>query len=633
MLQLSPVKIAKESPIKVNFISNKTERKPNYCLYCGLNKSNNIRQHLLSKHSSEKEMKVASESSKEEKSKIWSSIVRRGNEKHNQTVIDTKAGALLPAKRSRVKKRPALIKCEICSLMFARNHFFTRHLPLCKKKNAEAIALALKEASAASAQTELTGTLVDVRQLNIAAKSLRELKGSYGTTARKILNGMRDKEKKIEEFLCLDDRTVRQMVKDFSLDHESGNNKLQILRKQVRLLHGLYSAFKNHPEISSSSDFKLQDIVRRKVWQGDNEERVELNVDRIVSVILDLCGGTEESNRFERPNDVMSLTSMVRKIAVTVKFTMGYSQAETEFWNVESTHMVDYLSSRRYRGFTTNRAGLQKRLEEKLQKIHIEPEDFVLYCDFLENNCTILYEKLMRTDQTGTELKKAYQALAKHHSLLFCAFNAKRSSEPNYITLTDYAAIDNFSDGTNNLLKTPIQRELAGRFLIISHIGKGTQKVMSLIKQSWNKYLLALTDPEIRMAASIPLDCKYMYGSLSKENPIDPRYIQEKVAVQCGAKHPEHLRSRYIRTTFASTIGKMNITYPAKKMLCLLMGHTMGVHDKFYELPTGLGFSLLMGRALEIFSAGKVDDFQGKSLEEVADIRDPIMAPPNPADE
>lgn len=602
-------------------------------MYCGLNKSNNIRQHLAAKHFSEEEMKKASQSSKEEKSKILSSIVRRGNEKHNQTVIDKKSGALLPAKRSRVTKRPALIKCEICSLMLARNHFFTRHLPKCKEKHAEEIALALKEASAASVATELTGTLVDVRKLNIAAKSLQELKGSYGKTARHILNGMRDKDKKYEEFLCLDDRTVRQMVMDFSLDHESGNNKLQILRKQIRLLHGLYDAFKNHPEMSSSSDFKLQDIVRRKVWQGDNEDRVESGVERIISVILFLCGGSEDSNRFERPNDVMALTSMVRKIAFTVMFSMGYSEADTIFWTAEGNHLVAYLENRRYRGYTTNRAGLQKRLEEKLQKIHIEPEDFVLYCDYLEDNCTMLYEKLIKNVQTESGVKKAYQALAKHHSLLFCAFNAKRSSEPNYITLTDYFQIDSFSEGTNSLLKTPIQRELAGRFLIISHIGKGTQKVMSLVKQSWVKYLDALTNPEIRRAAGIHLDCKYMYGSHSKETPIDPRYVQSKVAVECGAKIPEHLRSRYIRTTFASTIGKLNITYPAKKMMCLLMGHTMGVHDKFYELPTGLGFSLLMGRALEIFSAGKVDDFQGKSLEEVADIRDPIMAPPDPADE
>lgn len=77
---------------------------------------------------------------------------------------------------------------------------------------------------------------------------------------------------------------------------------------------------------------------------------------------------------------------------------------------------------------------------------------------------------------------------------------------------------------------------------------------------------------------------------------------QTAQAIDCSSKHPEHLRSHYIRTSFATSIGKLNTRYSAEKMLCLMMDHIMQVH----EPPLGTKIEMM-------FPARKVADIQTMS--------------------
>jgi hypothetical protein len=150
-----------------------------------------------------------------------------------------------------------------------------------------------------------------------------------------------------------------------------------------------------------------------------------------------------------------------------------------------------------------------------------------------------------------------------------------------------------------------------------------------LVKREWRKILEVLADPEIRKEAGIPETCPYLYGSTSSTGKaLDNRHLQEKIASSCGAQKPHLLRSRYIRTTFATTLGRLKLSHQALQMLCLLMGHSMGTHMAAYDLPTGLNFTLLIGTALDIFDDGTVNTHKGATLEDMAKL--PQAPPPPP---
>ena len=59
---------------------------------------------------------------------------------------------------------------------------------------------------------------------------------------------------------------------------------------------------------------------------------------------------------------------------------------------------------------------------------------------------------------------------------------------------------------------------------------------------------------------------------------MDVRGPQKAAAEACLAEKPDDLRARAIRTTFATTLGQMQLSGLAKEDLCPLMGHSITVH-------------------------------------------------------
>jgi hypothetical protein len=209
--------------------------------------------------------------------------------------------------------------------------------------------------------------------------------------------------------------------------------------------------------------------------------------------------------------------------------------------------LIDYLDCRRWRMYTTRRAGYQKRLNQTLHKVHVSSQDLDLYRNYLSTNCDFHLQNL----QIGVNVPNAYKLLAFYHSLLFGCFNARRATEPSNILLDEYENRNNYS-GSNSEVLNDFQKALAKQYDCITSRGKVSQNVMSMSKIEWRKYVDVMTDEKIRTAADIPKSCKYMYGNQRGNKPIDNRPTQEKAARECGAENPNHIRARYIRTTFAN---------------------------------------------------------------------------------
>jgi hypothetical protein len=624
-LPLTPKKRVKASPVKVFTTSDdSTGRKPNFCFYCDENKSNNIRVHLESKHSSEEEMQKAHDTlDKEYTKKMINALVTLGNQKHNKLVLENKAGILLPAKRSKTTRRDVLMQCFRCNKMLSPKHF-NRHQKKCKIRKAPSTPQKYMRQSSPSKKA----AVVNVKGINLTAKNPQGLASNYAETVRLILHNMRDPDKEIENFLNRDDDVIAEMVQSFVTDHEGSNNYFPIVRRQIRLLMGLVKAFESDPSIAGQVT-KLRDLIRREIWQGNEVNRPNIgSMDRVTEIVVELSGGTENGVDFQKPNDVMSYSSILRQLIHCVRFSRLGDGSDRPYWEHECDQFLNYIDSKKWSRYTTKRAGAQKRRNQKINKIYVDLDDLALYKSRLESECeTCLEELLQARKDKKKNINHEYMRLAKRHSLVFAAFNARRAVEPNYITLANYKARNNFAE-SDAAMMDEAQTEMAMQFDTIVHTGKSRQ-IMSLVKRGWRKYLEVLADPEIRKEAGIPDTCHYLYGSTSTAGKaLDTRHLQEKIAIACGAKKPKFLRSRYIRTTFATTMGRLKLSHQVLQMLCLLMGHTMGVHLAVYDLPTGLNFSLLMGKACNLFDLGEVNAHKGETLEDVMHL--PKAPPPPP---
>jgi len=380
-LSLSPKKGVAVSPVKVLNTNTSTARRPNFCVYCGENKSNNIRAHLESKHHCEEEMKVALDAKTPlddtETRRRINALVVQGNEKHNKLVLDSKAGLILPARRSKASRRDVLIQCRHCNLMMAPKNSH-RHKKMCKVKMTKSPQKYMRQSSPSK-----KAKVVNVKLINSTAKYPKGLATDYAEIVRRILHNMRDKDKEVENFLNRDDQIIAEIVKSFVTEAEGSNNYLPIVRRQIRLLMTLVKAFETDPSIAGKV-IQLRDIVRRENWQGNNTNRPEIgSLDRIIEIIIKLAGGNEKSCDFMRPNDVMSYSSIIRQLVNAVMFSRLDDENDRAYWNNECQQLLFYLDSKKWSRYTTKRAGAQKRRNEKINKIYVDMDDLALYNDLL----------------------------------------------------------------------------------------------------------------------------------------------------------------------------------------------------------------------------------------------------------
>ncbi|CAB3386461.1 Hypothetical predicted protein [Cloeon dipterum] len=207
------------------------------------------------------------------------------------------------------------------------------------------------------------------------------------------------------------------------------------------------------------------------------------------------------------------------------------------------------------------KAAKQKKKNEKLHKTHISPDDLQLYNAHLEGMCSYHHIHLLEAKYpSGIEFH--YKTLATHLNLAFCSFYARRATERSFVTLQTYERRNNYS-GKNSEALTKEQQELAERYDVLTSTGKGSTKVLSLLKPEWRKYCCTLADKGVRAAAGIPASCPYLFGTKNGK-PMDVRGPQKAAAEACLAEKPEEIRAPAIRITFATTLGQMQLSGPAK---------------------------------------------------------------------
>jgi hypothetical protein len=108
----------------------------------------------------------------------------------------------------------------------------------------------------------------------------------------------------------------------------------------------------------------------------------------------------------------------------------------------------------------------------------------------------------------------------------------------------------------------------------------------------------------------------------SKYQYPNPSRSQKKLADLCEGKVSNHkiLRSINFRASFSTNMTKMDVTYAVKTHMCAMLGHSMEVHERAYEIPQALTAVQLMGFACQATATNTVQDYASKKVEQVLNI-------------
>ncbi|XP_060517499.1 uncharacterized protein LOC132696596 [Cylas formicarius] len=93
--------------------------------------------------------------------------------------------------------------------------------------------------------------------------------------------------------------------------------------------------------------------------------------------------------------------------------------------------------------------------------------------------------------------------------------------------------------------------------------------------------------------------------------------VIRRLAIKCGAKHPQLLTSTRFRKHIATTLQLMTMQPHEIEQVVTFMGHTRKTHAQFYRLPQDIFQTVKVAKVLLLLEKGKGKVFKGKCLSEI----------------
>lgn len=107
----------------------------------------------------------------------------------------------------------------------------------------------------------------------------------------------------------------------------------------------------------------------------------------------------------------------------------------------------------------------------------------------------------------------------------------------------------------------------------------------------------------------------YVFGR--KDKTFKAYFALRELAEKSKAENPEYLLGTLLRMEIATSVQILNFNDNDLTNLASLLGHDIKTRRKFYRLPTEAVHLAKISRLLVIMDEGKIEDFKGKSLEEI----------------
>ncbi|XP_028985935.1 uncharacterized protein LOC114843500 [Betta splendens] len=555
----------------------------NYCYICGKAQTKFARHLRTHKTHVEIERIFSLPKKSKVRKRQLEKVRNRGNFQHNAEVLQSGMGSLKVKRKTKTGHAIGkFIHCMYCKGLYIRKELW-RHVKRCPEKPEVDDLL-----------NEVTGKK-KVLGFASAVESGPIQKISSGVW--KLLGAMRDDD---VTSVVRNDVCILQFAQSLFNRHGQDTTKYEYMRQKLREVGRLLLCLRK--------DFSVQNI----------EDAIRpANFHRVIEGVKKLSGFDEETHSYQTPSLALKLGHILNRIAEIIhwrarmatdenliKSTETFKRLYRSKWSELLSHSTpNTLSDAKYNKPST------LPFTKDVQKLHqyLEKQSESAFCNLKEK----------ATQQN-------YANLAKVTLAQTVVFNRRRAGEVSKMHLKCFFERDQTNlheDVAMGLSK--VEQRLCKYFTRLEIKGKRGRKVPVLLTPKMIDALSLLTDS--RSECCVNEKNVFLFArpkSMSHYRGHDCLRIHSN---QCGAKHPEYLRSTQLQKHVATLSQVLNLKNNELDQVADFMGHDIRVHRNFYRLPIPTKQLAKISKMLLSMEKGQLSNMQGKSLDEI-EIDDEIFA-------
>jgi predicted transcriptional regulator len=631
-MQLSPLKLSK-SPDKASLLPLGTlARLPYVCPWCLVWFTSELKNHITSSthkgHMFHEKYKMMQKDHPEQFNRAVTDLNKQGRLRNNKRALEKKDRNIIPIRRAKANgkvvsssKTMEYIWCTLCSAAVTKKGFRESHIASCAKNKELVVS---KEASSVLAKKASPVFHTEDQQIELL---LKDKEGFYKEVLFPI-----NKDRLALTHFALEDKVANALVSRMASGSKSKNSWVPKIRLWLRLLFNIFQFFVNKygAECSSVTYFMQYDK-----WHVNGKDE---SVPLMIECCHFVCGLNKETHEFARVNDVMTMSSLLQSTADITLNHLHHEKGDNVDWCFEATKLQNFLTSETWKLYTVRNAAVQKAKQINYQKVMVDIEDYKFFLNFVESLSREAYTRLRIAYEAKDKpaAVKAYTQLIKTLPVAIGTFTYRRLTEPFVMKVYEFLLrpdLDDLLRKHAHLLTDGTKAEI-GKVFVIESKGKGFLPVMSIAKKEWEVPMALLADQDFRNYMGVLPSNDRLFATIGTGGRgfMDPSSCQSKLSKMCKphVSNHTHLRSRHFRSTFATNMGGMNLTYNSKKLLCSMMGHTLAVHELHYNIPQPLNMAAQMGFACHASAEDRIKNMHKMTIEDMVDMHTESTADPPP---
>ncbi|KAM9477350.1 uncharacterized protein Hap1MRO34_010195 isoform 2-T2 [Clarias gariepinus] len=548
--------------------------KTHYCLYCPLH-CHKMARHLIRKHSNESAVaKALSFPLKSKERKLHFDLVRnQGNRAHNNEVMKTGTGTLIPSQQAtKPVKASDYMHCINCQALLKRKTLW-RHMSRCK--------LAQKCVSQKPGKSRIQALCAYAQPVpDGVSKNIWQL-----------VNAMHQDE---ITNIIKKEKTILRLGEHLYLKHGHDKTKHEYIRQKLREIGRLIQQSQKAGRLKTIKDFFLPS-----------------NFNFVIDAVKAVSGFNEEKNIYKTPSLALKLGHTLKKIADILECDAQMEESDNEEF-LKNLSRTRGLFEKKWDVCVSSRA-LQTLKEAKWNTPQLLPftEDVKSMHIYLDK-CREEYQKNLKNIPN----KKYWSNLANVTLCEVILFNRRREGEVSKMPLSAYTLRN--SSGIHSDLAvglTEFEQKLCQRFQRIEIRGKRDRKVPILLTTDMLSSMEVLVS--YRRACGVPDENPYFFARPEAETHLRGSDAIRRIAGECGAKHPETLSSTKLRKQVSTLSTVLNLKDNEMDILANFLGHDIRVHRQYYRLPEGTLQLAKVSKVLLALEQGRLSDFQGMSLDQI----------------
>ena len=559
--------------------------KRNYCLYCEKPFAK-VARHLEDIHSKEaavmaimalqkskQDGKETANIKKKMRQQKFDDLRNKGNFNHNIEVLKEGYGELI------VKRCPPgnvayteFLPCGHCLNFYSRKDLH-RHVKKCPKRTS-------------------SSNCVPTRRVQSKARMLLPVHAGVSEDLRKIFERMRVDE--VSTALRKDDVIIKY-GNTLCRKHYNNDDQTYYISNKLRELGRLLIKM----QLKKRDVTCMRDIVNPSLFPV------------IIEVVTDLCGWDVDTKTVEAPSLGIKLGQLLGKISSLLKGeaiingnSNGRARAD-DFLALIELRWSDEIAR-------ISRTELETRKWNK-PKILPLAEDL----KNLKKHLAGVRKKALDDLEKDEDLK-VWRALCTSTLASIILLNRRREGEASKLELAHLEKLSKSRpDKTIQDSLSSFEQKLCQFYKRVEIRGKRGRKVPMIVDKELEAAIKKIV--ELREAVGVNPNNKYVFavptlGSLQffRGNDALRKHVR-----MCQLECPEAITSTKLRKHIATLSQLLNLKDRELEMLAAFLGHDIKVHREYYRLPEDTLQIAKCGKLLMLMDKGNINDFAGKTLDEI----------------